>query len=80
VFYGSIVKQRMRQALDQVNQRRSDNQACAKGHEGRLADAGPTALNDHTTTTRRPFLSKHSVSESESFAPIKKEQSARWPP
>jgi hypothetical protein len=53
----------------------SDNQACAKGHQGRLADAGPTPLNDHTTTTRRPVLSKRSVSETESFAPIKKEQS-----
>jgi hypothetical protein len=53
----------------------SDNQACAKGHQGRLADAGPTTLNDRTTTTRRPVLSKRSVSETESFAPIKKEQS-----
>ena len=53
----------------------SDNQACAKGHEGRLADACPTTLDDHTTTTRRPVLSKHSVSETESFAPIKREQS-----
>ncbi len=99
MLYRSIVKTRIRQAFDQVDQRRwdelmtsispastiasaastpsvdveraqeidleaklfrltdSDNQACAKGHEGRLADAGPTTLNDHTTTTRRPVLS-----------------------
>ena len=25
-----------------------DNQACAKVHQGRPADAGPTNLNDHT--------------------------------
>jgi hypothetical protein len=53
----------------------ADYQACAKGHQRRLADAGTTTLNNHTTTTRRPVLSKRSVSENGSFAPIKKEQS-----
>ena len=53
----------------------SDNQACANGHRGRLADAGPTTLKHHTTTTRRPVLSKRSVSETESSAPIKREHS-----